>query len=83
MGQEDVTSLQMRVAELERRLDFLYQQMNVTYVAPPMQDDPRIVEMIRRNNLIEAIKIYRELHKVGLADAKRDVEAIAARLLGR
>ena len=80
---EEVSRLSMRVAELEKRLDFLYQKLTVEYVAPPSQDDPRIVEMIRKNNLIEAIKIYREMHNVGLYEAKKEVEAIAARVSGR
>ena len=83
MEPAEESRLRARVTELENRLDFLYQKMNITYVAAPSQDDPRVVEMIRKNNQIEAIKIYRELHNVGLFDAKKEVEAIAARLFGK
>ena len=42
-------------------------------------DDPRILDALRNHNLIEAIKIYREINDIGLAEAKAAVEAIRAR----
>jgi ribosomal protein L7/L12 len=38
--------------------------------------DPRIIDALKKNNLIEAIKIYREITGVGLAEAKMAVEEI-------
>jgi ribosomal protein L7/L12 len=38
------------------------------------------VAAIRQGNLIEAIKIYREIYDVGLAEAKAAVEQMRGRL---
>jgi ribosomal protein L7/L12 len=38
------------------------------------------VEMLKKGNKIEAIKIYREIYNCGLAEAKQAVEGIEARL---
>lgn len=43
----------------------------------PVNDDG-ILLLIRQQKLIEAIKVYRELHDVGLKEAKDAVEALAA-----
>ena len=41
---------------------------------------PNIVEAIRAGNMILAIKLYREAHGVGLAEAKHAVEVMAGRV---
>ena len=76
----DVIALHARVAELEDRLEYLYKRLNIEYVANPSAIDPRIVEYLKKGNKIEAIKIYREIHNVGLAEAKQAVEGVAASL---
>ena len=73
-------ALRARVAELEDRLEYLYKSLNIEYVSNPSAVDPRIVDYLKKGNKIEAIKIYREIHNVGLAEAKNSVEAIAASL---
>ena len=68
--------LQSRVRELEDRLQFLYGRLNIDY-ADPNSDPalaPQVQEALRRGNKIEAIKIYRELTGVGLAEAKDAIE---------
>ena len=78
---EDMQRLRGRVKLLEGQVAFLYQHLGVTYVPEPGPDeDPRIIEQIRKGNLIEAIKIYRELHDAGLTEAKQAVEEIQKRL---
>ena len=68
--------LQSRVNELEDKLQFLYRRLNINYLGP--NEDPaldsRILDALRRGNKIEAIKVYRELTGVGLAEAKEAVE---------
>jgi ribosomal protein L7/L12 len=76
----DLIALRARVAELEDRLEYLYKRLNIEYVANSSALDPRIVEYLKKGNKIEAIKIYREIHNVGLAEAKEAVEGIAASL---
>lgn len=68
--------LQSRVNELEDKLQFLYRRLNISYLGPNDDPalDPRVQDALRRGNKIEAIKIYRELTGVGLAEAKEAVE---------
>jgi ribosomal protein L7/L12 len=46
-------------------------------VADVSADDARVVELIREGKKIAAIKVYRECHGVGLAEAKAAVETLA------
>lgn len=78
--EQDIIALRSRVAELERRLDFLYKKLGVEYIDNPGSIDSRIIEILKRGNKIEAIKIYRELTDAGLAEAKQAVDSIEARL---
>ena len=79
-AETDIIALRARVAELEDRLQYLYKRLNIEYVSNPSAVDPRIVEYLKKGNKIEAIKIYREIHNVGLAEAKNAVEAIETSL---
>jgi ribosomal protein L7/L12 len=72
----DFQLLKSRINELEDRLNFLYRRLNIEYADPNSAPilSPQIQEALRRGNKIEAIKIYRELTGVGLAEAKEAVE---------
>jgi ribosomal protein L7/L12 len=69
-------ALKSRVSELEDRLQFIYRRLNIDYMAP--NSDPalatQVQDALRRGNKIEAIKIYRELTGVGLAEAKQAID---------
>jgi ribosomal protein L7/L12 len=55
---------------------FLYRRLNIEY-ADPNSDPalaPQIQDALRHGNKIEAIKIYRELTGVGLAEAKQVID---------
>ncbi len=78
----EIQLLRSRVNELEDRLKFLYERLNIDYANPnadPIRS-PQIQEALRRGNKIEAIKIYRELTGVGLAEAKQAVDNLESRL---
>ena len=77
--EQEVLELRGRVSRLEAQVEFLYKKLNLEYVTEPSTVNPRILEMIQKGNLIEAIKIYREVHDVGLTEAKQAVEEIKAR----
>ena len=78
--QQEISLLRSRILHLEAQVDFLYRHLGVTFLEQNSpDDDPRILEALRRNNLIEAIKVYREINDIGLAEAKAAVEAIRAR----
>ncbi len=68
--------LRSRINELEDRLNFLYRRLNIEYTDPNSNPSlsPQIQDALRRGNKIEAIKIYRELTGVGLAEAKQAID---------
>jgi ribosomal protein L7/L12 len=72
--------LKSRISELEDKLQFLYRRLNINYTATDTNSDPvlssQIQDALRRGNKIEAIKIYRELTGVGLAEAKQAIDKI-------
>ncbi len=78
--QEEIVILQSRISRLEAEVDFLYKHLRLTFSEDDSpNDDPRIIDALRKNNIIEAIKYYREITNTGLADAKAAVEEIRAR----
>ncbi len=77
--EESVDQLRSRIARLEDRIEFLYKHLNIEFPADPDLVDAKIYELLQGGNKIEAIKKYREIYNVGLAEAKNAVEDIAAR----
>jgi ribosomal protein L7/L12 len=75
-------ALKSRISELEDKLQFLYRRLNIDYTDPNADParSPQIQEALQRGNKIEAIKIYRELTGVGLAEAKQVIDGIESRL---
>jgi hypothetical protein len=79
--EQDLAQLRRRITQLEGQVAFLYKHLGVTFVPEPgPDDDPRIIEQIKKGNMIEAIKLYREITEAGLAEAKLAVEDIQRRL---
>ena len=76
----EIPALRARIAELESRVDFLYNHLGITHVKDLGMAEARVVDMLKRGNKIEAIKIYREIYQCGLAEAKKAVESIESRL---
>jgi hypothetical protein len=72
----------IRLARLERQVAFLYRHFGLD---PALADvfgvpdglPPEFVAALRRQDLIAAIKLYRQATGAGLADAKETVERIA------
>jgi ribosomal protein L7/L12 len=74
----EIQLLRSRINELEDRLKALYRHLNLEYAVPGADPamSPKIREALRRGNKIEAIKIYRELTGVGLAEAKEVIDKL-------
>ena len=75
--EQEIALLRQRIVRLEAQVEFLFKHLGVSMNedgSPAV--DPRIIEALKKNNLIEAIKIYREKTGVGLAEAKSAVEEI-------
>lgn len=83
---QDIALLRDRIVHLEGQVAFLYRYLGVTFVPEAASGDhPRVIEAIKRGNMLEAIKVYREVHSnttvtIGLDEAKRAVEEIKGRL---
>ena len=81
VSEQDLLALRRRVVQLEGQVAFLYKHLGVTFVPESAPgDDPRIIEQLQKGNLIEAIKLHRELYDSGLAEAKQAVEEMQGRL---
>jgi ribosomal protein L7/L12 len=76
-----INRLQDRMASLGRiegKLDLLLKQANLKY-DPYAHVASDVVEALRRNQKIEAIKLYRQATGVGLKEAKDYVEGMQRR----
>ena len=72
----DIITLKARIAELEDGLKFLYRHLNIEFLdnnSDPVLS-PQIQTALREGNKIAAIKIYREMTGVGLAEAKQAID---------
>jgi hypothetical protein len=78
----EILKLKNRVKELETQIAFLYQHLGLSQGAAVNLpgDDPRIIELLRKGNLIEAIKIHRQLFDSDLVGAKKACEEMKQRL---
>jgi len=78
---ETIQEMRKRIINLEGQVQFLYTHLGVTFVPDQSPlDDPRVIEEIKKGNILTAIKYYREVTNAGLVEAKRAVEAMQARL---
>lgn len=83
---QDFKDLKNRIIKLEGQVAFLYRRLGVEFVPESSpDDDPRIIEALKKDNMLEAIKIYRQVYStstltIGLDEAKRAVEEIKGRL---
>lgn len=81
---ERISALALKVGELERKLDYVMQQLKFTYQDNPLSAaETNALPWVRQGNKIEAIKIYRASTGLGLKEAKDAVEALERRLAGR
>ena len=79
-SESEILALRARIAELESRVDYLYNHLGIAHVKDTSMAEARVVEVLKKGNKIEAIKMYREIYNCGLAEAKQAVDAIEARL---
>ena len=74
--ESEFLALKSRLNELEDRIKFLYRRLSIDFIDPNSDPAlaPQVQEALRHGNKIEAIKIYRELTGVGLAEAKQAID---------
>lgn len=78
--EQELITLKSRINELEDRLKYVYQHLRIEYSDNPDAANAMVIGMLKTGNKIEAIKIYREIHNVGLAEAKQAVDGMEARM---
>ncbi len=79
--QDQIYSLKSQVNKLQAQIDFLYKHLNLEFIEDiNPSDDPEVIKILRTGNVIEAIKVHRERHNTGLAEAKMAVDDMRARL---
>ncbi|HEX5955001.1 MAG TPA: ribosomal protein L7/L12 [Solirubrobacterales bacterium] len=91
MSDSDLLDHGRRIAELERKVSELYKRLGQAEpsgfgddsgfsepASVAASEDPRVIELLQSGNQIQAIKLYRELTGVGLAEAKDAVDQLAA-----
>jgi ribosomal protein L7/L12 len=71
----------IRLNRLERKVDFLLRELNLVEKEEATLPDfdpvlTAVVELVRQNRKIEAIKLYREMTGVGLKEAKEVVDRL-------
>lgn len=78
--EQEIALLRQRIVRLEAQVEHLYKHFALSFgEGAGEDDDPRIIAALRANNMIEAIKIYREKTGLSLAAAKSAVEEINKR----
>jgi hypothetical protein len=79
--QEEISQLKGRLSRLEARLEFLYRHLDVTFVEDTrLADDPNVIAAIKANNMLEAIKLYRQATNASMEQAKAGIEEMRLRL---
>ena len=78
ISETEIQQLRSRINQVEENLKVLYRHLNLQYpdygLDPLMT--PELQAAIQRGNKIEAIKIYRELTGLGLAEAKAAIDKV-------
>lgn len=87
MSTEDIVNHGRRIATLEAKVSELYKRLGQAEpgdgfgggfgdepASVAASEDPRVLELIQAGKKIEAIKLYKELTGIGLAEAKDAVD---------
>ncbi len=90
MTDQNILDHGRRIAELERKVSELYKRLGQAEPAGQgdgfgfpepasvgASEDPRVIELVQGGKDIQAIKLYREITGVGLAEAKDAVDRLA------
>lgn len=75
MDDQTIFGLQERINELEKRVDFLYGQLNIPQLKE-FSASPQLLAAIQKGDKLEAIKVYRMITNSDLATAKTAVEGL-------
>lgn len=65
-------NLKLQIAALNKKIDFILNHLGITYEKDDYLEQVRL--LINQGNKIEAVKRYRQLTGLGLAEAKQAVD---------
>jgi ribosomal protein L7/L12 len=74
MSESEIQTLKLRVEALEKMMSQVCEKTGLSF--EPFFNDSLITEALKNKNLIGAIKLYTEIHKTSLGDAKAAVEKL-------
>lgn len=66
-----ITALELKVGELERKLNFVMQHLQLEYKDDPLS--PALTEAanwLRKGNKLETVKVYQQMTGAGLKESK-------------
>lgn len=78
--QTEIAALKDRITELEARVNFLYQRLNIAYEKNPDTRNAKVVDVLKQGSYVEAVRLYHELYNANMVEAKRAVDALKAQL---
>lgn len=76
----EISNLRKRVTHLESLVTSLYTQLKLTYVPNTSTINDPVIHELKAGRYMEAIKVYRDIHGVGLAEGKAAVDKLNAQL---
>ena len=68
----ELEGLQSRLRMLESEVAFLYKHLNLPYERE-LEDQP-VIELIKKNDMMGAIKLYREIHGCSMDEAREGIK---------
>ncbi len=72
--------LRDRVYKLQAQVDFLYQHLGISFTPDTTANDPRIVEALKKGDILGAMKVHRQIFNSDVETAREAVLAIKGRL---
>jgi len=81
LEQQEIAALSQRIFKLEAQIAEVYKHLGMSFDPQPMiNDDPEVIDALRSNQVIEAIKLVRQKMGLSLAAATAHVNEMRGRL---
>ncbi len=81
VSDQEFQQMKDRLEQLEWQVKVLYQHLNLEMsLKLNPEDDPRIIDFLRKGKMIEAISLYRQLTNASLMGAKNAMEEAKKKL---
>lgn len=71
-----LVELAQKISAIEDKVDFMLRELKLDYRPPVPPEPDEVQKLLKAGRKLEAIKLYRESHDIGLAEAKAAVEQI-------